>query len=712
MPIRNKSWGMVRRLAVMWVTALVLVQGCSMDTRADGIPIVRVDAHAVIRENSQLAYITVQNESQERLELFINVISLHPGENMTVVVPLRTPPSSMTVSEGNDRNFTRTHRFREIKEKGRIQNNNLVHLQDTLFDEEDGIPIWMFMFLGGFGALFSGATWSLSFDGGNMMDYSAQGFSVDLRNFSSEGSLEEFYDSLGINAPMNVEEIIDRYSEFNIAIINFTTRAPIDEGAYGDLQKNFSDSLTRFEKFLEDHPTIIVQKPYSIDSFTEDVQDDGLQEIYADFLEDLESHRQANNLTNNEVYWIISNFNQLVAVAYGYGTMEGYAISLELPLHDGKAFFPLGTTPAWNGIDRIEVIFQCDDNHSIELNRDPDYEVIDGGNHYYVFSSFDDVPDYDLEGNYVEDDLTWKVRYYGFNTWVHDHSVLILFVLTLMLLTFLLYRGLSWWLKREEVTMNSRARGNLTAGMLIGSLFIGPFYGSFIAFRSYSIAGTMRRLLIWELGPANTGNSEMADEDLAMIPLVTFGTILGAIGLIVSLLIFFEEQGSYDESRSRLVFWGLASIAFLIIFAGCLVKRIILERKGFAPEQRLLLKYVTPVYDWRRSTVAFSVFLLWPLLAFPGALVSMIVLHDSLGLPEIWSALLTAGGLAAWIALGYYLVKVRDVNYCRDLRASVLKAYHDRPDVIEYAEKKPMDSLWGRYISMMATRQRTIWSRR
>ena len=46
-------------------------------------------------ENRELAYITVMNSTEMELELFIDIYSMQPGENISVFLPLRTAPLSI-----------------------------------------------------------------------------------------------------------------------------------------------------------------------------------------------------------------------------------------------------------------------------------------------------------------------------------------------------------------------------------------------------------------------------------------------------------------------------------------------------------------------------------------------------------------------------------------------------------------------------------------
>ena len=59
------------QLAAIGIMLVILSETLPINAAGDGIPFVTVEAHAVLRENSQLAYINVLNGSEENLDLFI-----------------------------------------------------------------------------------------------------------------------------------------------------------------------------------------------------------------------------------------------------------------------------------------------------------------------------------------------------------------------------------------------------------------------------------------------------------------------------------------------------------------------------------------------------------------------------------------------------------------------------------------------------------------
>lgn len=592
------------KLATIGLIILIFCQAIPASVEGDGIPIVKVDTHAVLRENSQIAYIEVLNDSLEQLELFINVVSLHPGENMTIVVPLRTMPLSMNVTESTDKKFMISHDFEYLKELGRIQNNNAGHIVDTLKSEE-GTAMIAFVLMGGIGLVLT--TWSLSFGGGGWGgDYNTPGFSVELRNFSSQESLEEFYKNLNLSLPDNVEEIMDRYSDYGIALINLTTRPPIPVEDYSNLTAHFPETMENFSRFVKEHPTITVRERVSPDGFLYGVYDEDLTAIYRDFLKSLDHFIKTNHDENVDRQQYIRNFNHLVAVTYGYGEMEGYALSLTLPLFQGKAFFPLGTTPAWSGTDRIEVIFQCDDEHTIEMNRDPDYEVIKDGGHYFIYSQRDDIPDYDLEGKYEKSDNAWAQKRFAFNGWIHGNRFPLTFLLILTF-CYLICLGISYLVVRsKDKNAGWKPIACLALAGIMGFIFLGILYSMGLAiflFNNHRDKKLSQKRYLepvtkngFRYGPgkqnlrynpiirpvSKNDNLDISAMDRAIYILTQFSSVVGAIFLVATFFLFLNALTSSNTHEVTIIFYGLGFLGVIIIVALSVRTLFRIHYKGYS----------------------------------------------------------------------------------------------------------------------------------
>ncbi len=92
-----KSKVIIALILVLIQAALVLPL-----VSADGLPLVEYEVHSTLRENRQLAYIEVNDDGTETINLFLGVTSFSAGENITIVVPLRTLPTYINVENKTD----------------------------------------------------------------------------------------------------------------------------------------------------------------------------------------------------------------------------------------------------------------------------------------------------------------------------------------------------------------------------------------------------------------------------------------------------------------------------------------------------------------------------------------------------------------------------------------------------------------------------------
>ncbi len=380
---------MRRYLAVLVVMA-ILLPSFSYTAGGDGIPITTT-REQVIRENLQLAYVDVGKE-RENMHLFLNVVSLDPGENITILIPLRTHPESMEITKMNSSDFLDEYEFSSVESTWEKQNRAGEHIAETV---DEGGPY--FLASGLFGIYGSGMLYLLnhlvanmgSMGAGTVEHYYSDGMSVDVYSFNSSDSLMAMYNSMGIPAPPQSEDIISKYGNYSVAIVNTVTKPPIPKEEWDFLESNFSWAIDEFGEYVKEHPYLEVY-----DNFY-DFEDPQLNKIREKmFEEELD--------IDTEVAWDAwEYFTHLVLSTYGLGNMRGFEISMDLPFYDGKAFFPLGTSPAWGGITATKVMFSIDWDRQLSFNRDM-MEAFYGGRHYYLWNMDDGTVDYDLEANVLD----------------------------------------------------------------------------------------------------------------------------------------------------------------------------------------------------------------------------------------------------------------------------------------------------------------------
>ncbi len=389
----------------------------------DGTPIVPIDIHSTLRENRQLAYITTDGENQT-MELFVNIVSLDPGENLTWLVPLRTEPTEISVHESTDREFREKHDMEELFREGERQNEGCSKVS-RLVTGEVGARVTGYLFTGFFTWFYVSSFQYMSSEAAEAV-YQDQGFSVHLRSFENQSSVENYYRSLNLSLPEQVKKTLEAYGSFSLATIDLTTQAPIPEENFTRLQERAPLSMKRLRDFVANHSTIEVDRNHFPSQFLEmGVQDPELRALYNELREELED--------DEKFYQILQDFSYLVRAIYGYSEMRGYTLKVTQPLFQGKAFFPLGTTPSWSASGKIEVIFECDENNVLDFKHHEQYQAFKGGKHYYLWGFENEAPGYDLEGEYGEENTVWQRRWYGFNGKVHDHATPLAYLVCLLL---------------------------------------------------------------------------------------------------------------------------------------------------------------------------------------------------------------------------------------------------------------------------------------
>ncbi len=400
-----------RFISVMLLLGLLLPLASPLVT-ADGTPIVPIDVHSTLRENRQLAYIKTDGENQT-MELFVNIASLDPGEKLTWLVPLRTEPTEISVKASTDKEFREKHNIPELFREGKRQNEGFSRVTGHVFGEAGakttayfcmGLPMFLF-----------GESMQFMSTGPPKPVYEGQGFSVQLRNFQSQASLQDYYNSLNLSLPEQVKETLDAYGSFSVAIIDLTTQAPIPQERFRWLQENAPLTMEKLRFFVKETPSMRVRKYHDPDRFIESgVENDELQNIYAQLEEELGETFNSG---------VSRDFNHLVRAVYGYGVMKGYTLAVTQPLFKGKAFFPLGTTPSWSASGEIEVIFECPENSVLDFDKEADSQVFRDHNHYYLWNFNGEAPGYDLEGDFEEKDTAWQQRWHHLNGRVHDNAM-------------------------------------------------------------------------------------------------------------------------------------------------------------------------------------------------------------------------------------------------------------------------------------------------
>ena len=419
---------MLRFFHCIAIISLLLLTAVPGMVAGDGMVIAEPKVHRLLRENRQLAYISVEDD-QQTMDLFMNVVALRPGENITILVPLRTNPTRANVVEANDTGFRNEFGFDGIIEEGERQTEGFVTFKDKFFGYS-AEEVAKYLLLGGIykwvgeDPFFAPGTIGGSYDSEISVQriYDNPGFSVDLATFGTEGSMANYTNSLNLSLPPGIEEVMQKYSTYSIAVINMTTRSPIKEPFYGKLMNATPTAMNTLIEYIADHPVVEVKGEPPAEDFLYSYFTPEFSSIRKSFGQELSVWAQFYNISTEEKEQLTRYFNLFAATMYGYGKMDGYTLSFDPPLFEEKAFFPLGTTVAWNGTDQVEVIFECEGDKEIKFDESPHLECIADGKHYFVYQYTGTQPDHDLEGEYGGEVSNWKEMKFRVNGFFHDDA--------------------------------------------------------------------------------------------------------------------------------------------------------------------------------------------------------------------------------------------------------------------------------------------------
>jgi len=387
---------MKRWLAVL-IFLLLLMPVFSMPVSGDGIAM--TIGYSTLRENRQLAYITVGDDTQS-IDLFLSVVSLNVGQKVAIAIPLRTQPFGLNAENTSESDFRQTHDFSRIFSLPEKQAEGMKKFSHDLV--LDGALMGATELSGPLvPALFISVSNTGSAGLGMVQaHYDFDALSVDLYSFNTSNSLGDFYDSLGLTPPANVQSIIDEYHNYSVALVHTLTRPPIPQDEFNSLQANEPGVMADFAKYLDGHPKIVVW---------------GDSESGYYFSNDLQSLISRISDPQLKVY-----FRSLIFSMYGFSSdIEGFHLFFNLPLAaGGECYFPLGTSPAWGSIAKTEVIFDCSGNADFAFNR-KGQEAFMGGRHYYMWSFESAAPDYDIYGTVEHKgfEVTWRGLGYRLSGW-------------------------------------------------------------------------------------------------------------------------------------------------------------------------------------------------------------------------------------------------------------------------------------------------------
>jgi hypothetical protein len=386
---------LTRAFQIGFTALFLLVPLLATVVAADGVPAVSKfkfdddpEVFESIFESRQLAQIEMVNDTHERIHLFLSVYSLDPGENLSVIVPLRTLPEDIS---------GRPMQETEFREEFRINK------AEQLVVEQDPDEAWgkvgyhtQKYCVAAMGSLLwtlpgeyvrqnvvaSEGAWSEGLLMGGMIatsddsydieiqHYEFDGFSIDVLAVRAGPTMSEYLATRGYAIPDS--SVFDPYVDQYVAIVESETRPPIDPTSYQIILDNYPELVPLLLAELENDPDRTADE---MDKLKREVTDTSLV--------------RHNRSLKQPVL-------ELVDAIFGNTSFSGELLTIDLPLDEGKIFFPLGTSGGWpNEIGDIDVLFKVPEGKDLEIrdSRDAYFE----GHHWYLFQMRNAAPDFDLE---------------------------------------------------------------------------------------------------------------------------------------------------------------------------------------------------------------------------------------------------------------------------------------------------------------------------
>ncbi len=376
----------MRRVAAALVMFLLLVPLVPV-ARGDGVAIVERTLHDVLRENRQLALVDVHDD-YEILHLFLSVVSLDPGKNVTILIPLRTMPTGLNVTNSSDAEFYGKYGLYRVMWDTPDWERGERDLRETYLNALFGLSVTQLVPMGIYGpvfwAIFAPAVGSGSSSGGHYTFKT--GDTIDVYNLSTSDDVRMFEEEHNVSLPDSVKKILGKYEGFYAMLVHARTRAPIDEEKYRILQERCPRSMEALQEYVKTHPRIRIKAMEGFAANSRIVSMEDSRELMSTF---------KSEAGKNGTLW--DYFYRTILSIYGYGEARGMEITVKLPLYKGQAYFPLGTSPSWNASGQIRVFFRVPDDKELHPN-DHSYEFVHYNGSFYYYWNYDgQLPDHDIE---------------------------------------------------------------------------------------------------------------------------------------------------------------------------------------------------------------------------------------------------------------------------------------------------------------------------
>ena len=394
-----------------------------------------------IFESRQLAAIELLDSENQRISLFLSVYSLDPGQNLTIMVPLRTLPLNVTGQPMEEKEFRKEYKIEKAEKEIVRQdidkaNEKLVQETGKYFEYAFGSFIWTLPAeftrqeihqIESGGGLYEEDKASSGADSYGepepIQHYEFDGFSIDVFGVSAGPKLVEYLADKGLVLPNT--SALDKYNDQYIAVIESETKPPITEYDFDRLQNSAPSSLGRLVDELKRDPK---RDYYEVNRLKRDLDDHIYEEVDPDYNDNYDEYRDLRN-----------HMDDLVDAVFGEANFDGEVLRIDLPLDDGRMFFPLGTSAGWeNQVGDIDILFKVPENKALSLTDAKD-AYFDGA-HFYLVQMENANPDFDLESSIDSADTDRKSQMEQ-AAFITDNSmeIALLFIFIILIVLWLIF---------------------------------------------------------------------------------------------------------------------------------------------------------------------------------------------------------------------------------------------------------------------------------
>ncbi len=414
-------------------------------------------------ESRQLARVDLIDPTHQRISLFLSVYSMDPGKNLSIMVPLRTLPDDVTGKPMNESEFREDYKLDRIEVE--VVQQDPEEAEAKLWEETSSalqtvFGSMLFTLPGEYSRQHYRLTSdgekgeSLGMDSGGatvkepvpVQHYEFDGFSIDVFGVDSGGILENYLANKGLALPEG--GAFDSYMGQYVAVVEAESKPPIDPEDF-DLLRQWAPNMTQ--------------------NLTDQLRES--PKLSADKIWDLKHtlFRQIDNEVSwsdrHNVEWSLEGIMwDLVDAVYGSTDFAGEVMTIDLPLDDGKIFFPLGTSAGWhNEVGNIDILFKVPEDKDLEIANAKD--AFYDGSHWYLFQMELANPGFDLESTILEGDEDRKVEA-ARAEWTYENSETLSYLIALIILL-VLWFGFALFLRRGY-EIDDRLATNHTLWAMLG----------------------------------------------------------------------------------------------------------------------------------------------------------------------------------------------------------------------------------------------------